>query len=455
MSPSYWKTRSLRYWIALGMIVALVPLVLSSIAGYWFLNHGVIDAFHDVSMRERKQVAVSQNLRILIWDTLVPVDEYVEEGDPALASSYRDFSSRIETDFAVLHENLGADEEALTMAERARADWTVADRLARDLLAGRPDADPLTQEKFERFHAAIQASSDRLGALYARVAAAIEADHRSAMIYRERVMWLMGIAGLLSLIAMVGGVFIIGRVMSNSVDRLVEGAQHFAEGDRNHRISVKVPPELRRVALEFNRMIFRIDETETALAELARRDGLTKLLNRRAFDEALEEVYARVRRGEDGALMMLDIDHFKQVNDVYGHGAGDDVLRAVARIMTSTVRPFDHVYRVGGEEFSILLPGVSMAAAVETAERLRASVAEEPVDAKDGEEKLSITVSIGVAEISAGLAPAESVEAADAALYHAKARGRNRVVSIDSGGMTAPGEDCETISFAKARDARR
>ena len=160
-------------------------------------------------------------------------------------------------------------------------------------------------------------------------------------------------------------------------------------------------------------------------------------------------MYARIRRGgEEGALLALDLDHFKQINDTYGHAAGDDVLRAFAAVVTSKIRPSDQVYRVGGEEFSVLLPGTSMAAASELAERLRDGMAAHIIPTSDGE--ITATVSIGGAKATAALAPGQLVVAADAALYRAKTTGRNRVVLIDEFGAhdgsikrleTVPGKD--------------
>jgi diguanylate cyclase (GGDEF)-like protein len=188
-----------------------------------------------------------------------------------------------------------------------------------------------------------------------------------------------------------------------------------------------VPPELHKVAEEFNRMIGRIHDSEEALADLARRDGLTKLLNRRAFDDALAEAIARVQRlSEPIALLILDLDHFKRINDTHGHGVGDEVLRKVAEAMVADVRIFDRVFRVGGEELAVLLTGVDATAAETTAERLRQSIAAMSIPVAGGE--IGASVSIGVALGSQSSEPASLVEAADKALYRAKAEGRNRVV---------------------------
>ena len=174
-------------------------------------------------------------------------------------------------------------------------------------------------------------------------------------------------------------------------------------------------------------MIGRIRESETALANLARQDGLTKLLNRRAFDEAVRQLIARMdRSGGSAALLVLDIDHFKRINDTHGHGIGDDVLRAVARAMSSDTRLADSVFRTGGEEFAVLLDDADNAAAEQAADRLRRAIGAIRVPA-DGQQ-LAVTVSVGIAVTSHAPDASDWIETADAALYQAKRDGRNRVV---------------------------
>ncbi len=424
----FFKTRSFRFWIALGMILALAPLAVSAIGGYILLNHGVVASFQDVADRQRTQVVPAQRLRLLIWDTVAPVDEFVEAGDGTRALEYRALRGQIESAFAGLDEAMKGEPAARTLLERARDDWTAADHSATELVSvSMAPEDPRTIEMTERFHGQVAASSDRLAAIYDQLGGDIEHDHDAALLFYERSLWLTGIAGAVSLLTIIAGVILIGRVLAGSVDRLVNGAARFAEGDRDHRIDVQVPPELHRVAEEFNHMIRRIHDSEGILADLAHRDALTRLPNRRAFDEGLAEVFARFERyGELATLLALDVDHFKRINDTYGHAAGDEVLRALADVMSTNLRPFDRAFRTGGEEFSILLPATDVKTGRETAERLRAAIESRPVRYKDTE--IAVTVSLGAATAAHGIDKTTLTEAADAALYQAKLRGRNRVV---------------------------
>ena len=166
-----------------------------------------------------------------------------------------------------------------------------------------------------------------------------------------------------------------------------------------------------------------------ALCDLSLRDPLTGLSNRRHFLAALDQEIDRVTRAGDMALLlMIDIDHFKRVNDSYGHPAGDQVMRAGAQCLSACVRPMDTVSRFGGEEFAIILPSCQSVFGAQVAERIRERVAATPVVLDSGE-MLHFTVSIGGAYAPQWLrfTAAAWIERADEQLYRAKAEGRNRV----------------------------
>ncbi|MBD1545333.1 sensor domain-containing diguanylate cyclase [Roseibium aggregatum] len=422
------KAKSFRFWIGLGAFFALAPLILSAVGGYTLLNYGVIAAFQDVAERQRVQVVPVQNLRILLLDTLAPVDEFLDGAD-ATRLEYRALRTQIETGFSALDKSLQSEPEARDLLARAREDWSAADDDANELIsvsvqAG--DADALVQ--VQRFHGQIASATDKLMAVYRQLFEKIENDHDGAHLYYERSLWIAGIAGGVSLSMVIGGIALVSRIMATSVDRLVDGAERFAGGDRDYRIEVQVPHELHRVAEEFNRMITRIQDYEVTLADLAHTDSLTHLPNRRAFDAALNEVLAEAKQmGKTCALMILDIDYFKRINDTYGHAAGDAVLRELGLVMARHLRPSDRSFRIGGEEFSILLPGADLTTGIATAERLRQAVELHDFTYKDISIKL--TVSIGVADTNDCFDSLSLVEAADARLYEAKRSGRNRVLA--------------------------
>ena len=174
-------------------------------------------------------------------------------------------------------------------------------------------------------------------------------------------------------------------------------------------------------------------EAEAALTALANSDPLTRLPNRPSFQAHFERERARAQRsGRPVALLLVDADHFKRVNDSLGHQAGDAALCHLGRLMRSKLRSSDLLARIGGEEFAVLLPETSLQGGLAAAQQMCRTVRENPFRWEGAEQ--SLTVSIGVAELAS---PAESFEAlfarADAGLYDAKAEGRDRAVALPPG----------------------
>lgn len=172
-------------------------------------------------------------------------------------------------------------------------------------------------------------------------------------------------------------------------------------------------------------LMFRQKEIE--LRRMARRDALTGLYNRRTLDELAEREQRRSDRyGTPLAVVMLDIDRFKAINDLHGHSAGDEVLRSVADNVIASMRVTDMAFRIGGEEFLMLLPGTDCGDAFLAAERLRERIQATPVGTPSG--LLTVTASFGVACYQSGAESwDEAMRRADRALYQAKRQGRNRV----------------------------
>lgn len=193
---------------------------------------------------------------------------------------------------------------------------------------------------------------------------------------------------------------------------------------------------LRKFSL-FRQMEQRHSELEQIEAEArhhedqSMRDGLTGLRNRRYFDEALPREFDLAAQNEwPLTVALVDLDHFKHVNDTYGHPAGDRVLQKTAGVLKQTLRDNDHIVRYGGEELALILPGLPASAAVHVMERLRLGVADQQYHAEDGT-PFRVTASIGVATHSSSEAAyatsEEMLNAADKALYRAKESGRNQV----------------------------
>ncbi len=174
-------------------------------------------------------------------------------------------------------------------------------------------------------------------------------------------------------------------------------------------------------------IVLRLQER---LRKLGITDALTGVYNRRQMDRAVGEAVERHKRyGASSSLLLIDIDYFKRVNDEFGHAAGDRVLRELAALMRRSLRKLDLVFRIGGEEFLVLLPDVKRAGAAEAAEKLRREVAS--ADLHPG---WKLTVSIGVGELGAGESREQWIKRIDRSLYAAKDGGRDRVAVADVAG---------------------
>ncbi len=183
---------------------------------------------------------------------------------------------------------------------------------------------------------------------------------------------------------------------------------------------------LAEAAEEKQGLLDRLGVQAQLLAQQAHQDSLTGLPNRRAFEERIGVALQRVRDGKEVlSLAMMDIDHFKRINDQRSHAVGDEVLRRFAEVVGQACRADDFLARIGGEEFVLLLPGLGQEKALLACERVRAAV--EQSDLGEVAQGLPVTTSIGVMQATAEMSPDALMQAADAALYRAKHGGRNRV----------------------------
>jgi diguanylate cyclase (GGDEF)-like protein len=187
----------------------------------------------------------------------------------------------------------------------------------------------------------------------------------------------------------------------------------------------------------------RTSYVETQLLNaIAERDGLSGLYNRRMFDTLARRLWQQAQRdGEALQVLLVDIDHFKRFNDLYGHQAGDDCIRHVANIIARAAkRPFDFCARYGGEEFALVLYAPSGTDAAAVAEQLRRDIMVHSLPHADSSAADVVTVSIGsaIAEPGSNRSLAGLIQTADEALYRAKQSGRNRVLHVDAADSTTP-----------------
>ena len=214
---------------------------------------------------------------------------------------------------------------------------------------------------------------------------------------------------------------------------------------QNGSLAVVLLTLLIEALLIFRPMVLRIAAYTRALLTLATVDPLTQALNRRSFNDRAAAELARARRyGRTTAMLLLDADRFKAVNDTHGHAAGDAVLQALSATVAAALRPSDLFGRLGGEEFGVLLSETGGPGAVVAAERIRQAVADLRVLTAGG--PLAFTISIGVAEVAENETAVQAAMArADLALYQAKAAGRNRVVLAASAESADHASSLQTV----------
>lgn len=273
-------------------------------------------------------------------------------------------------------------------------------------------------------------------------AVTILAERNRADVYEAwvklRNMFLVLVSALAIMIATVA--FQMGRSIVQPLQKLIAAADRIADGDLQVRLTATRNDELGHLTRVFNGMVGRLRQNHAdimaanqamqqqnrVLETLSITDSLTGLYNRSKLDAILSDQLARFRRTQrEFTLLMMDIDHFKTLNDTYGHLAGDEVLAAVAQILVQSIRSIDYAARYGGDEFIIILVETSAEQALKTAERICNQV--EGMVYNIDSSSIAVTVSIGIVQCQpADETPTAVLSRADRALYEAKHAGRNR-----------------------------
>lgn len=222
-------------------------------------------------------------------------------------------------------------------------------------------------------------------------------------------------------------VWLLTRKITTSLSSFTEQVRNISEHPEGiSEIRIDSNDEVTILASTFNSLMHKLTLARNTLENLSRIDHLTGLFNRRHLElEAPKLISLSKRKNASTAVVMIDIDHFKKINDTSGHDAGDTVLADLARILQNVVRPYDLLVRYGGEEFLVLLPLSSNQEAMEFAERIRSTIQDTPFNVHH--EELSLTVSIGVYVAEQIRDLQEAIAYADVALYKAKNNGRNQV----------------------------
>lgn len=293
------------------------------------------------------------------------------------------------------------------------------------MIADRPAADPQVKNAYDHVQSNISPlieASDRLLAAHE--------ETRQAM--RQRVFGTLAAVAGFDLVLLIAGFWLAKHNVARPILLTVQAARRIREGDFSQRVPILTQDELAVLACTFNGMSADIkkllaerEKTAAQLRYMADHDALTGLFNRRRLLEKLDRELAEARRyGTRGALMFLDLDGFKQVNDTLGHQAGDDLLIRVADLLRAQLRGSDTLARLGGDEFAILLPHTDAEEAEMVAKRILEALGDRRIEVSG--QTVDVTASIGVAVLPEHGTTVEHLLAhADRSMYHAKRSGRN------------------------------
>ncbi|HEY5594199.1 MAG TPA: diguanylate cyclase [Nitrospiria bacterium] len=430
--------RSLRARFILGISAVVLPFMLAAAIGLFYLLPGLIAPFEETVEEVTEELEPVRHLQVALLMAAMPIDDYLIHGDPDEREQFARLSRGVDRAFQKVRAAPFAEAREREMIKSADEEWQEVRSIGETILRlPNPAGNLQGVRDMKRFDDHRNRAAAFLDQVHVIANREIEKNLADAH-YAKR--WSVAVTAgvfILAFGASLGASLWLARPVLAALGALGAAAARLAAGDLSARAVLYRKDELGQLAAAFNTMAEKLEKHEAELKNLAVRDGLTGLFNRRGFDQRLKEEIERTQRyAHPFSLLMLDIDHFKTVNDFHGHPAGDVILRALAVYIQAQVRPTDWAARYGGEEFAILLPETAGNGAAVAAERLRAAVAGRAV--RIGPEKaVHVTISIGIATFPEDAATGEAlVEAADRALYEAKRAGRNRVCAYRPGEVT-------------------
>ena len=292
------------------------------------------------------------------------------------------------------------------------------------------EAEPMTRSEIvDQIHEELDEALNGVDRIEILIAHIQTSDNlKLARSLKRQQRYFISMASLIAVTLALLSALLLSRSVLNSMQILIKGLERLSEGNLDKRIEWSNDDEFGRLARAINHMAEKLAQSQQALIEIATLDGLTGVYNRREFNRLLTiEVEKSRRDSAPVSMVMVDIDHFKSINDTYGHQSGDDALRWVSALLRQEIRPGDIAARYGGEEFALILPNTRAEEAAGVAERIRARMEREEVPIQNYP-PISVTASLGCATFPyIGDSEELLMNAADKALYRAKETGRNRV----------------------------
>lgn len=427
--PDFLRLRqhSLKQRLGLGMGIIVVPLLLIATGGYLLFQFAVetLERSHEEIESEMMPVVRLQELLLLAQ---MPANDYLIHGRAEEHGKFETLRAAVNTAYTQAFAAPYEKAEKRTFLQRSREAWQAGERLSDDIFALRdPVGSRPGAELMVRMDALLQTASDQLKLVTELALGELSSQHDLVHQLNRKLGVILLVSLALVSVTVFIGLYLMRQWIFAPLEQLRAAAEQFGAGNLAHRIPVRGGDEIDQVAETFNHMAATLAQDRQILHELAVHDQLTGLFNVREFHRQLELEITRAQRyAHPLAVLMIDIDHFKAVNDQYGHPAGDVVLRNVAERIRVSLRPNDVSARYGGEEFVVLLPETDTAGARAMGERLCAAVRATAVRVS-ADVQPSITVSVGYAVYPQDATEdAELIAVADRTLYAAKRGGRDR-----------------------------
>lgn len=413
-----------RFALFLGLLFLLYA-VLGCIAYYSMRTS--IHAFEQISLHEMQQLRQLVSLQKNISLLKAPLHQYLASFDMQEQQRYNSVINNTAEKFHSIINSKQLTSHQRSLVNHSYQEWQAGVNTGAEIFTlGYRDSPQLTGQLLNSLISHIDNARDTLHEAYHFNTEQIEDYHLQAR-QSDRLTHAIILAGfVIGFITFLAAIYSFSHFILNPARALLSSLDVIGQGNLSHRIPVTSVDEFGTLAIGLNRMAANLEKDQEQLAEMAIRDGLTGLYNRREFERLLADELNRFRRhGHAVSLMMIDADNFKQINDRYGHQIGDDVLRTIGEIITRQSRTGDIVARFGGEELAVILPETNATSAAILAERTCQAIASFPVMVSP-HEVIQVTVSVGVATTPQDAhSSRDLITAADLAMYDAKRSGRN------------------------------
>lgn len=420
---------SLRQRLSVGLGTMLLPFLLLA-GGALISFEGAIDSFEKQENIGLEQLFPLARIEGLLLDISGVVNSGTKKSEADITTAFEKISGNIDYNVTFILTRPSQLPERNESIYRIREEWEELEDLGLAIVQSKAQvsSENRTSQVLE-FQEKLQNILQNVQELNYRLIAFQNTENlRKAEAVRERVRGLVAIIFLLALTIAVICAYALSRSILVPLHQLQEGVKHLGEGNFKYRIRLKTQDEFAHLATTFDSMAESLEQSQRDLERLATLDGLTEVYNRREFNRWLSvEVERSKRDNHSVSLIMVDIDHFKQLNDQYGHQAGDEALCCVAQLLRKEVRPGDIVSRYGGEEFAIILPKATVEDCATVAHRICREIAIQPIRIS-ADERIHLTASLGLASFPSDVTTKGALlRRADQALYQAKRMGRNQV----------------------------